>query len=131
MATFINVQVLSEYIKRFICENKKSYGVTEQLVTDAIFVSLREDMPHELQFATFDCVDDARNEYGNDGLIEGIEADILLSLTIKGDAVEVEETDVYGTDDEDVDFFANVEIRKIDGVEDAVTVRLTDIEEKN
>lgn len=131
MATFINIQVLSEYIKRFISENKKPYGVTEQLVTDAIFVSLREDMPHELQFVPFDCVDDARNEYGNDGLIEGIETDILLSLTIKGDAVEVEETDVYGTDDEDVDFFANVEIRKIDGVEGAITVRLTDIEEKN
>lgn len=131
MATFINVQALSEYIKRFVSENKKYYGVTEQLVIDAIFLSLRDDMTHELQFTAFDIVYDFRNEYDNEELGEGIEADILLSLKIKGDAVEVEETDVYGTDDEDFDFFANVEIRKIDGVERAVTVRLTDIEKKN
>jgi len=55
---------------------------------------------------------------------------MLLALKIKDDIVELHETDVYGAEDGDFDFFANVEIREIDGLDEVVTIRLVEVEQK-
>lgn len=130
METFINVEVLERCVQHFINDNKKYYGKTEQLASDAVRISLSSEMPFDLQVDAFDSIEEVRNEFDDDALIEGIEADMLLALKIKDDIVELHETDVYGAEDRDFDFFANVEIREIDGLDEVVTIRLVEVEQK-
>ena len=129
METFINVEALERCVQRFINDNRKFYWNTEQLASDAVRVSLIDGKPFDLQVDAFDSIEDVRNEFDDDALIEGIEADMLLALKIKDDIVELHETDVYGSEDEDFDFFANVEIREIDGLDEVVTIRLVEVEQ--
>lgn len=129
METFINVEALERCVQRFINDNRKFYRNTEQLASDAVRVSLIDGKPFDLQLDAFDSIEDVRNEFDDDALIEGIEADMLLALKIKDDIVELHETDVYGAEDGDFDFFANVEIREIDGLDEVVTIRLVEVEQ--
>lgn len=130
METFINAEALERRVQRFINDNREFYWNTEQLASDAVCVSLIDGKPFDLQVDAFGSIEDVRNEFDDNALIEGIKADMLLALKIKDDIVELHETDVYGAEDEDFDFFANVEIREIDGLDEVITVRLVEVEQK-